>query len=75
MQEYFVWVTTRRIGRDMLANFEGAWRPDGTAPDTVDSLPVRMRPAQGVPVEFRNDVVAVARKPFGSVTDCTYWPP
>jgi heme-degrading monooxygenase HmoA len=28
MQEYFVWVTTRRIGRDMLANFEGAWRPD-----------------------------------------------
>ena len=32
MEEHFVWMTTRRIRPGMLADFEGAWRPQ-THPD------------------------------------------
>ncbi|MGW7364024.1 hypothetical protein ACWGI8_11475 [Streptomyces sp. NPDC054841] len=28
MKEHFVWMTTRRIKPGMLAEFEGAWRPE-----------------------------------------------
>ena len=32
MEEHFIWMTTRRIKQDTLAQFERAWRPD-THPD------------------------------------------
>ena len=32
MEEHFIWMTTRRIKPDTLAQFERAWRPD-THPD------------------------------------------
>lgn len=32
MEEHFVWMTTRRISRGTLTEFERAWRPD-THPD------------------------------------------
>jgi hypothetical protein len=63
MQEHFVWMTTRRIKPDTLADFEGAWRPD--------PYPQGMRSAYAYWSEDGQEVVGVSF--WASKDSCDAW--
>jgi heme-degrading monooxygenase HmoA len=63
MQEHFVWMTTRRITADALADFERAWRPD--------PYPQGMRAAYAYWSEDGQEVVGVSF--WDSRESCDAW--
>ena len=63
MTEYFVWMTTRRIRPDTLAEFERAWRPE--------AAPQGMRNAYAYWSEDETEVVGVSF--WDSAEACTAW--
>jgi len=63
MEEYFVWMTTRRIEPGTLAKFEQAWRPD--------SFPEGMRHAYAYWSEDQQEVIGVSF--WESKDSCEAW--
>lgn len=63
MQEYFVWMTTRRIREGALADFERSWRPD--------PYPQGMRSAYAYWSEDGREVVGVSF--WQSKESCDAW--